>query len=203
VVEVIRYSGGDIDRALYRARDTILNGKILIYPTDTVYGIGCDATKDDVVAKIRKIKGLSQDKPLLVMMADINMVDEYCEIGLWEEIILKKYLPGPFAFILKMRKPLPVSSDGTLGIRIPESDFCNRLSEEVGKPIVSTSANKTGEPPPVSFNEITSEVLNAADLAVDNGPTRYKKSSDIVDLVKKRIVRKGLGIIDLTKFPEE
>jgi len=203
VVEVIRYSGGDIDRALYRARDTILNGKILIYPTDTVYGIGCDATKDDVVAKIRKIKGLSQDKPLLVMMADINMVDEYCEIGLWEETILKKYLPGPFAFILKMRKPLPVSSDGTLGIRIPESDFCNRLSEEVGKPIVSTSANKTGEPPPVSFNEITSEVLNAADLAVDNGSTRYKKSSDIVDLVKKRIVRKGLGIIDLTKFPEE
>ena len=203
MVEVIRYSGGDIDRALYRARDTILNGKILIYPTDTVYGIGCDATKDDVVAKIRKIKGLSQDKPLLVMMADINMVDEYCEIGLWEETILKKYLPGPFAFILKMRKPLPVSSDGTLGIRIPESDFCNRLSEEVGKPIVSTSANKTGEPPPVSFNEITSEVLNAADLAVDNGSTRYKKSSDIVDLVKKRIVRKGLGIIDLTKFPEE
>jgi len=203
VVEVIRYSGGDIDRALYRARDTILNGKILIYPTDTVYGIGCDATKDDVVAKIRKIKGLSQDKPLLVMMADINMVDEYCEIGLWEETILKKYLPGPFAFILKMRKPLPVSSDGTLGIRIPESDFCNRLSEEVGKPIVSTSANKTGEPPPVSFNEITSEILNAADLAVDNGSTRYKKSSDIVDLVKKRIVRKGLGIIDLTKFPEE
>jgi len=203
VVEVIRYSGGDIDRALYRARDTILNGKILIYPTDTVYGIGCDATKDDVVAKIRKIKGLSQDKPLLVMMADINMVDEYCEIGLWEETILKKYLPGPFAFILKMRKPLPVSSDGTLGIRIPESDFCNRLSEEVGRPIVSTSANKTGEPPPVSFNEITSEILNAADLAVDNGSTRYKKSSDIVDLVKKRIVRKGLGIIDLTKFPEE
>lgn len=203
MVEVIRYSGGDIDRALYRARDTILNGKILIYPTDTVYGIGCDATKDDVVAKIRKIKGLSQDKPLLVMMADINMVDEYCEIGLWEETILKKYLPGPFAFILKMRKPLPVSSDGTLGIRIPESDFCNRLSEEVGRPIVSTSANKTGEPPPVSFNEITSEVLNAADLAVDNGSTRYKKSSDIVDLVKKRIVRKGLGIIDLTKFPEE
>lgn len=203
MVEVIRYSGGDIDRALYRARDTILNGKILIYPTDTVYGIGCDATKDDVVAKIRKIKGLSQDKPLLVMMADINMVDEYCEIGLWEETILKKYLPGPFAFILKMRKPLPVSSDGTLGIRIPESDFCNRLSEEVGRPIVSTSANKTGEPPPVSFNEITSEILNAADLAVDNGSTRYKKSSDIVDLVKKRIVRKGLGIIDLTKFPEE
>ena len=203
MVEVIRYSGGDIDRALYRARDTILNSKILIYPTDTVYGIGCDATKDDAVAKIRKIKGLSQDKPLLVMMADINMVDEYCEIGLWEEVILKKYLPGPFAFILKMRKPLPVSSDGTLGIRIPESDFCNRLSEEVGRPIVSTSANKTGEPPPVAFNEITSEILNAADLAVDNGPTRYEKSSDIVDLVKKRIVRKGLGIIDLTKFPEE
>jgi len=203
VVEVIRYSGGDVDQALYRARDAVLNGKILIYPTDTVYGIGCDATKADVVAKIRKIKGLSPDKSLLVMMADINMIDEYCEIGLWEEVILKRYLPGPFAFILKMRKPLPVSFDGTLGVRIPESDFCNRLNEEVGKPIVSTSANKTGEPPPVSFNEITNEILNAADLAVDCGPTRYKKSSDVVDLVRKKIVRKGVGIIDLTKFPED
>ncbi|NYZ77088.1 threonylcarbamoyl-AMP synthase [Candidatus Micrarchaeota archaeon] len=202
MAEIIRYAGGDIDRALYRAKDAVLSGKVLIYPTDTVYGIGGDATRQETVDRVRKIKGLGSDKPLSVMMADMNMIEEYCEIGLWEEMILKRYLPGPHTFILKLNKPLPVSSDGTLGVRIPESDFCNRLSEEVAKPIVSTSANKTGELPPTAFEEIGNGIVEAADIAVDNGPTRYRKSSDVVDLVNKKIIRKGVGVIDLTKFPE-
>jgi len=203
MVEIIKFERGGVDRVLYRAKNAVLDGKIIIYPTDTVYGIGGDALNSGIVKKVREIKGLEENKPLSVMMSDLKMIEEYCEIGLWEEMILKKYLPGPFTFILRKKTGLPVSQDDTVGVRVPEFEFCNRLSEEVGRPIVSTSANKTGEPAPTKFDEIDREVLDSADIAVDRGRTRYRRSSDVVDLVNKKIIRKGLGVIDLEKFPEK
>ncbi len=202
MVEIIKFIGGKMEGAVFRAKEAIVSGKTIIYPTDTVYGIGGDALNPDVVEKVREIKGMEKDKPLSVMMADLNMIEEYCEVGLWEEIILKRHLPGPFTFILKKRRDIPVTGDKTLGIRVPEFEFCNRLSEEVGKPIISTSANKTGAPAPTSFEEIKKEILESADMAIDRGPTRYRRASDVVDLVNKKIIRKGVGVIDLSKFPE-
>lgn len=202
MVEIIKFERGAAEKALYRAKNAILEGKILIYPTDTVYGIGGDALNSEVAKKVRKIKEMSENKPISVMMADLNMIEEYCEVGLWEEIILKKYLPGPFTFILKKRKNLPVSKDKTVGVRVPEFEFCNRLSEDVGGPIISTSANRTGEPAPTTFQEIEKKVLEAADVAVDRGQTRYQRSSDVVDLVHKRIIRKEGDVIDLNKILE-
>lgn len=203
MVEIIKFERGAVDKALYRAKNTVLDGKVLIYPTDTVYGIGGDALNKNIVKKVRGIKNIGDDKPLSVMMADMKMIEEYCEIGLWEEMILKKYLPGPFTFILKKRKEVPVSGNETIGVRVPEFEFCNRLSEKVGKPIISTSANRTGMPAPTTFQEIEKKVLESADVAVDRGPTRYKRSSDVVDLVNKKIIRKGIGEINLSDFPGE
>lgn len=203
MVEILKYIRGDVEKVLHRAKEAVLDKKIIIYPTDTLYGIGGDALDQDVVDKVREIKGMGKDKPLSVMMADLDMIEEYCECGIWEEMILKRYLPGPFTFILKAKKTLPVMIDDTIGIRVPEVELCNRLSEGVGKPIISTSANKTGEPAPTSFEEITKDILNSADIALDRGPTRYKRSSDVVDLVNKKIIRKGVGIIDLSKLPEK
>ena len=203
LVEILKFERGAVDKVLYRAKNAVLDEKILIYPTDTVYGIGGDAFNSNVVNKIKKIKGIDESKPLSVMMSDIKMIEEYCEVGLWEEMILKKYLPGPFTFILKKKIDLPVSLGGTIGVRVPEFEFCNRLSEEVEKPIVSTSANKTGESAPVNFEEINKEVLESADIAIDRGQTRYQRSSDVIDLVHKKIIRKGVGVINLDMFPEK
>lgn len=202
-MEILKFERGAVDKVLYRAKNAVLDGKILIYPTDTVYGIGGDALNSEVVKKVKQIKNLDEAKPLSVMMSDLKMIEEYCEVGLWEEMILKKYLPGPFTFILRKKVKLPVSQDETIGVRVPEFEFCNRLSEQVGKPIVSTSANKTGEPAPVNFEDIDKDVLESADIALDRGQTRYQRSSDVVDLVNKKIIRKGLGVIDLNKFPEK
>lgn len=203
MTETIKFERGGVDKALYRAKNAVLEGKIIIYPTDTVYGIGGDALNSDVVKKVREIKKLEENKPLSVMMADLEMIEQYCEVGLWEEMVLKRYLPGPFTFILRKRKEMPVTNDNTLGIRVPEFEFCNRLSEEVKRPIISTSANITGNPAPTDFKEIEKEVLEAADVAVDRGRTRYQRSSDVVDLVNKKIIRKGMGVIDLEAFPEK
>ena len=154
LTEIIKFERGGVEKALYRAKNAVLDGKVLIYPTDTVYGIGGNALSSDVVKKIRRIKKMEEDKPLSVMMADLEMIEEYCEVGLWEEMILKRYLPGPFTFILRKRKGIPVTKDSTLGVRVPEFEFCNRLSEEVKQPIISTSANITGKPAPTNFQEI-------------------------------------------------
>ena len=203
MVEIIKFIGGDIEDAVAHAKEAVLSGKVIIYPTDTVYGIGGDALNPSVVEKVKKIKGMEKDKPLSVMMPGLKMIEEYCEVGLWEEVILKKHLPGPFTFILKKHKDIPVAEGGTLGVRVPEFEFCNRLCDEVNSPIITTSANKTGEPAPTSFQEIKKEILESADLAIDRGNTRYKRASDVVDLVNKKIIRKGVGEIDLSIFPED
>jgi len=203
MVEIIKFIGGNMAAALSRAKDAIISGKVVVYPTDTVYGIGGDALNHSVVEKVRRIKGIGKNKPLSVMMTDLNMIDEYCEIGLWEEIILKKYLPGPFTFVLKSRKKLSIAPGDTIGVRVPESEFCNRLCEAIGKPVITTSANRTGDEPPVVFEEIDRTFLEQVDIAIDSGPTRYGRASDVVDLVNKKIIRKGVGVIDLSIFPEK
>lgn len=184
------------------AKEIMENRGIIIYPTDTVYGIGGDATSLEVVQKIRKIKGVEKDRPLSVIMSDLKMIEDYCEVGFSEEIILKRFLPGPYTFILKLHRALPVTSDFTIGVRIPEHNFSNQLSELLGKPIVSTSANKKGENPPKSFEEIDKSILEKADIAVDGGVTRYSGPSDVIDLVNKKIIRKGVGTINISEIME-
>jgi L-threonylcarbamoyladenylate synthase len=202
MVEIIKFIGGNMEDAVLRSKEAVLAGKTIIYPTDTVYGIGGDALNQDVVERVRKIKGMEKNKPLSVMMADIGMIEEYCEVGLWEEVILKRHLPGPFTFVLKKHKEIPVTNDDTLGVRVPEFEFCNRLCDEVGRPVITTSANRTGEAAPTSFDEIKKEIVAAVDVAIDRGATRYRRASDVVDLVSRKIMRKGVGVIDLSKFPE-
>ncbi|VVC01724.1 Threonylcarbamoyl-AMP synthase [uncultured archaeon] len=199
MVKIIKLQKGKIKEVLQEAKKVVLAKGVILYPTDTVYGIGGDATEPEVARRVKEIKGSSDSKQFSVIMSDIKMIEDYCEVGLWEEMILKKYLPGPYTFILKIHRPLAVTSDLTLGVRIPELDICNRLSEAIGKPIISTSANKSGKEPPKSFAEVDPGILNAVDLAIDGGQTRYRGTSDVVDLINRKLVRKGVGSIDLTQ----
>ncbi|MFH1222424.1 MAG: L-threonylcarbamoyladenylate synthase [Candidatus Micrarchaeota archaeon] len=200
MVKIMKLEQGNIRKVLAEAKKIINERGVILYPTDTVYGLGGDATDPGVVERIRFIKGREEHRPFSAIFSDINMIEQYCEVDFWCEVVLKKYLPGPHTFILRMSRPMPVSTDLTLGVRIPEFDFCNRLSEEVGKPIVSTSANKSGQEPPKTFAEVDPEILKAVDLAIDGGPTRNLGPSDVVDLVNKKIVRKGVGTIDINEL---
>jgi len=199
---ILSITEDDFDSAVDIARPILRSGGIIIYPTDTVYGIGGDATSDDVVKKISKIKGTSPDKPLSVMVGDFGTIDYYCDTGLWEDIILKKYLPGPYTFLLKRRRPLAASKTGKLGIRLPDSMFCQLLCQKFGKPIITTSANVSGQNPPETLQEVDKSILDAADVAIDGGQTKYGGASVIVDLVERKLVRTGLKEIDLVEFPE-
>ncbi len=200
---VLTITEEDYGAAVDVAVALLRTGGTLVYPTDTVYGLGADATNADAVAKVLRMKGVEGGKPLSVMMPDLGMVEYYCDTGVWEDMILRRYLPGPYTFILRKVRPLPASETDTLGVRIPDSRFCRELCRRLGRPVVTTSANPTGKPPPVSLADVEKPVLDAADVAIDGGRTKYGTASTIIDLVERRMLRQGdEGWISLVDLPE-
>ncbi|VVC03856.1 Threonylcarbamoyl-AMP synthase [Candidatus Bilamarchaeum dharawalense] len=175
--------------AIEEAMRVLQEGGVLIYPTDTLYGIGGDATSEKTVKRIHRIKKTDEKKPLSVMMASLEMIKEYCEVDSEQEKTLTKKLPGPYTFLLRIKKKIPASNEGKLGVRIPDNEFCQFLSKKFGKPIITTSANITKQVPPTTIEEVDKQILEEVDLAVDGGKTKYKKASDITDLVEGKKIR--------------
>ena len=181
----------DHELALQQAKKCILSGGILIYPTDTLYGIGCNALSKKAVAKIYKMKKREAGKPLSVIMADLKMMRDYCEISPAQAKILLSLLPGPYTFILKLKKPLPASPTLEIGIRVPEHIFMRQISKELSLPIVTTSANLSGKKHAASVKQLDRAISKSADLIIDGGKCIHGKPSTVIDLIRMKIVRKG------------
>lgn len=190
-VKIIKLSE-NWDLAFEKAKKGLLSDGVILYPTDTLYGIGGNALKKNVVERIRKVKRREGKKPLSTAVGSLSMLLHFFEVSDEQMGYLTRYLPGPYTFLLKPKKPMPVS-EGLVGVRVPEHIFTTRLIREVGFPIVSTSANMSGEPPPTRVEEIKKEILEKVDLVIDAGPTKYKEGSTVVDLLNKKIVRRGAG----------
>lgn len=158
------------------------NGGVILYPTDTVWGIGCDATNPEAVAKVYAIKKREDSKSLVLLASDMDMICRYVKeipemavqlVEVNDEPMTIIY-PGAFAgekgCMRADRHVLAyntVAEDGTVGIRIPMMDFCQQLVAKLGRPIVSTSANISGEPTPKKFAEISEEIKSAVDYIAD------------------------------------
>lgn len=150
-----------------KLKQNILSGKIFIYPTDTIYGIGCNALDERAVNKIKEIKTRDEDKPLSIIASSKNWIKENCIID--KELNINKYLPGPYTLILKKKNPdflKHVSNTDSLGIRIPDSDFTKQIQKS-GVPFITTSVNLSGEPFAVSINDISKEIINKVDYVID------------------------------------
>lgn len=181
----------DYDKALAEAKLVLRYGGVLIYPTDTLYGLGCDATSKAAVEKVYSLKARDRGKPLSILVSDYAMLLEYCEVSSAQERILHSLLPGPYTFILKLRKPIPASPDMTIGVRVPEHIFMRQASKELKMPIVSTSANVSGEKDAAELAWVDKAVASASDLLIDGGECIYGKGSTVIDLVNMKIIRKG------------
>ncbi len=197
MVEIIGMNRYDHRAVLEKAAKAVNDGGVVVYPTDTLYGLGGDAFSKEVADRILRIKGSGPGKPMSVIMSDVEMIEKYCEVDEWQRQVLNKNLPGPFTFLLKTKTAFPVASKGKLGVRIPDSAFAHALAEHAGVPVISTSANPSGEEPPVTMEEVDPKILAAADLAIDAGATKYRGPSAVVDLVDKKIVRQGVWEIEL------
>ena len=172
---------------IQKALEVLRKGGIILYPTDTVWGIGCDATDPEAVAKVYAIKKRSDSKSLVLLASDMDMICRYVKEVPEMAIQLVEVNDKPMTIIYpdavvgedsKRSNNLlaynTVAEDGTVGIRIPMMDFCRQLVHRLGRPVVSTSANISGEPTPKKFAEISAEVREAVDHIVDPS---YEKGS--------------------------
>ena len=163
--------------------EKILNGAIFIYPTDTIYGIGCNALIDDSVKRIRNWK--NRETPFSVIVPNKKWIKDNCEVckGTLEK------LPGPYTLVYPMKK-LAVSkhtSQKTIGVRIPEH-WMAEFVKELGIPIVTTSVNVTGEIPLFSLDNMQIELKAFVDFAIDEGKLKAKASS-VIDCTTGKILR--------------
>lgn len=170
----------------------LLAEKTILYPTDTVWGIGCDATSVNAVKKVFKLKNREESKSLIVLVSSINMLKKYVSVPKTALDILKK-AKKPTTIIYNNPKGIAENiinkEDNTLAIRIVQDDFCRRLIKKLGKPIVSTSANRSGEPTPNSFSEIDNAILTSVDYVVNLHKEKITtKSSTILKLEGDNVI---------------
>jgi len=175
------YTKAEYEQKKEKIIKQIQDGAIFIYPTDTIYGIGCDATNSKAVKKIREIKGNFQ-RPFSVMVPDKEWIVENCDIIMEEDWLNK--LPGPYTLIMNLNKMDCVSNDvhdgDTLGVRIP-AHWCTDLSKLSQLPIITTSANLSGGMFMTSFETLNDEVKKHIDFMIDIGEI-IGKPSTIVNL---------------------
>ncbi len=158
---------------------SILTGKIFIYPTDTLYGIGCNAEDKQAVEKIKQIKARDRDKPLSIIAPSKEWIKKNCMV----DVELDKYLPGPYTLILKKKNPNflnHISPTEFIGIRIPDCDFSKQV-EQSGVPFITTSVNLAGEAFATTIKEIPKQILEKADIIIDRGELNGKPSTLIKD----------------------
>ena len=175
----------DIAEILKETVAVLKDGGTILYPTDTVWGLGCDATNPEAVAKIYDIKHRSDSKALVLLACDLDMVAKYIKVVPQMAIQLVEVNDKPMTIIYPGAITYPrsaegeaqkadrfhlacnaVAEDGTVGIRIPMMDFCGQVTFKLGRPIVSTSANISGEPTPKTYSDIPQSIRNAVDYIV-------------------------------------
>lgn len=152
------------------AVEVLKNGGVILYPTDTVWGLGCDATNEEAVAKVFAIKQRDDSKSLITLVSDADMLGKYVKVIPETAINLIEVNDKPMTIVYPGAMNLAsnvVAEDGSVGIRIPMSDFCKELVRRFRKPIVSTSANISGEPAPAFYEDIPFDIINSADWVAD------------------------------------
>lgn len=179
------------------AIDILKNGGIVIFPTDTAFGIGCRIDSEKSIERLFKIKKRPVAQAVPVLVSSLEMAQKYLEpISAKVQDLTKKYWPGALTIVLQSRidkVPSPVRGAGmTLGIRIPDHKTILSIIEGVGVPILGPSANFSGEPTPYEFKNIDPQLLKQVDYVV-HGETQTGKVSTVIDVTKKpwKILREG------------
>jgi L-threonylcarbamoyladenylate synthase len=166
----------------------VRNGSIFVYPTDTLYGIGCNAEVTPSVEKIAKMKGRVPDKAFSVIAPSKQWIAENSKITSDVYKFIDNLLPGPYTVIVKARLKTPymVSSDGKMGVRIPKNEFCDFIRSQ-GVPFITTSVNLRDTPPACSLKDVPAALLQIVDYVIDAG-VLGGDSSRIFDISGKDLV---------------
>jgi len=189
-------------RHIQRIAEQLRSGAVICYPTDTVYGIGCDIFNQKAIKKIYQIKQRPKHKPFSFMCSGLKNVNNYGHVSNMAYRVMKKALPGPFTFVLPSTKLVPkimVTKQKTVGIRVPDNNICLSLIEALGNPILTTSATLDEEGPPLTeAYEFDERLGNMVDLVIDGG-NLYPDPSTVVSFTgdEPEVLRQGKGDISL------
>lgn len=183
-----------------KAVDVLRNGGVLVYPTDTIYGFGCDIFAPEAIDRIYKIKQ-KKSKQFSFICNDLTEIAKYAIVSDYAYRVMKKLLPGPYTFVFKATKMVPkeiVPDKKTVAIRIPDNKVCLELVKQLGHPIITTSVNLSNEPHYSDPLEIEKEFGEKVDLVIDAGILTADPSS-VIDLSGDQpiIIRKGKGDVSI------
>jgi L-threonylcarbamoyladenylate synthase len=181
-----------VDDALVAAATAIQQGAAVVYPTETVYGLGVDATDADAVARLFEIKGRPRSKPLSVGVADRDMLSQYVTPTDRETAFIDRFLPGPVTVLLDRDGVFPdvlVDGRATVGIRIPDNAVARELARRAG-PITATSANESGTPSVRRVDALAASITDAVGAVIDTGETPGGEST-VVNVATAEIHRRG------------
>lgn len=187
-------------RLIQKVCEVMVQGGVIIYPTDTVYAYGCDVNDKRAIEKIYRIKGIKKNKPLSFIFADFDGLHRYVRnISDQSFKIMKKAIPGPYTFIFKATKLVPkiaITNQKTIGVRIPDNHIARELVREMGRPIMSTSVNTGDGQYIVEPRGLEKVYRNEVDLVIDAGP-KISEPSTIIDFTSgyPEILREGKGKI--------
>jgi len=179
-----------------KASQIVKKEGLVVYPTDTVYGLGCDPFNVGAVERVFKVKGKGKEKPLPILASDIQFIKKIAYIDEKAQKIAQKYWPGPLTFVVRKKAVLPnivTCGSASVGVRIPNHTVAIQLISLCNGLLVGTSANKTGKKPPKTAQDATKQLGRQVDFVLDGGPTPLGQESSIVDLTseKPQILREG------------
>jgi len=175
---IVKYSEKTSEVIIRLAADLLRQGELIVYPTDTVYGIGADATNKRAVAKVFALKKRPKSKPLSVMVSDIGMLKKYAKT-------VRGFKKGRYTFIIEPKKRLPVSKYD-IGFRLP-NHWCAKIAKELGRPVVTTSANVSEQPVAKTAKEAKKMFGDKVALYIDGGRLAAKPSKVVILRSGKRI----------------
>jgi tRNA threonylcarbamoyl adenosine modification protein (Sua5/YciO/YrdC/YwlC family) len=186
-------------RKIQQAIDVLERGGLIAYPTDTVYGLGCDLMNKSAIERLYQVKGMQKNKSLAFICNDLSNITRYAVVDNSAYRMLKHYLPGPYCFILEATREVPkmvITKQKTVGIRVPDHPVIIALTKALGRPIISTTAARPGEEPLIDPTEIR-DTFKGLDLVLDGG-VGGDVPTTIVDLSQGfvHIVREGAGSVE-------
>ena len=188
-----------VEVAAKRAAEVLRHGGIVLYPTDTIYGLGVDALNAKAVEKVRTLKGRDKKKPISILVSDIASISKYGVMSERARALARRFMPGPLTLVLPATNDVPseVTLHGTIGIRIPNNELCLAMTKFFNGPITTTSANKSGRETPKTASAVLEQFGfsgDEIDLVIDGGERKSDKASTVVSCVGEApaILREGV-----------
>jgi len=195
----------DPDAAIILASELFRSGKVFIYPTDTIYGIGGNPFDENVISRIAELKSRDETKKFIWLLSDFERVMSYAEIIFEDHLeFLHKIWPAPITVIVNLNKRTSeIIHQKTAAIRVPQNAFCLKLLYEISRPLISTSVNRSGAEPITKIDDIISNFSKNVDAILFNSNPIENTSSTIIDLTSKKpkLIREGsIKFVELLQY---